>query len=53
MAELSKKFQKITQDIEEKIKDPEQLDFINKKIFEVSMIYMEIMDERTKIIKRD
>ena len=50
MAELSKKFQKITQDIEEKIKDPEQLDFINKKIFEVSMIYMEIMDEMTKII---
>ena len=50
MAELSKKFQKITQEIEEKIKDKEELDFVNKKIFEVSMIYMEIMDEMTKII---
>lgn len=50
MAELTKKFQKIVKEIEDKIIDKEELEFINKKMVEVAMLHMEIIDEMTNII---
>ena len=51
MTEISKRFEKIINDIENNITDEKQLEFINKKIIEVSMLHLEVIDELTDVIK--
>lgn len=51
MSDLSKKFQDIMKDIENNISDEKELEYINKKITEVSMLYMELIDGMTEIIQ--
>ena len=51
MSELTKRFQDIMKDIENNIKDEKELEYINKKITEVSMLHMEVIDEMTGIIR--
>ena len=51
MADISKRFEKIIRDIENEVKDEKQLEYINKKITEISVLHLEIIDELTDIIK--
>lgn len=51
MSNLTKKFQDIIKDIEKNITDEKQLEYINKKIAEISILHMEVIDEMADIIK--
>ena len=51
MSDLTKRFQKIMKDIENNISDEKQFEYINKKIAEISMLHMDIIDEMANIIK--
>ena len=51
MSDLTKRFQEIMKDIENNISDEKQLEYINKKIAEISMLHMDIIDEMANIIK--
>lgn len=51
MSELTKKFQNIMEDIEYNIKDEKILEYVNKKVTEISMLHMEVIGELTDIIK--
>lgn len=51
MSNFNKKYQKIISDIEENIKDKEQLNFVNKKIDEVSNAFAELILDLTKTIE--
>lgn len=51
MAELSKKFQDIMDDIKNNIKDEKEFEYINKKITEISLLYLNIIDELTDLLK--
>ena len=51
MSDLTKKFQEIMKDIENNISDEKQFEYINKKIAEISMLHMDIIDEMANIIK--
>jgi len=51
MAELSKRFQEIMNDIQENIKDEKELEYINKKILEISMIHMDVIDQLAYSLK--
>jgi len=44
MAELSKNYKKIVSEIEEKIKDPKELEFIKGKISELTIMIMDTID---------
>lgn len=51
MTDFSKRFQLILEDIEKNIKDEEQLEYVNKKITEVSMLHLSVIDELTDVLK--
>lgn len=51
MSDLTKRFQDIMKDIENNISDEQQLQYVNKKITEISMLHMELIDEMADIIK--
>lgn len=51
MSDLTKKFQEIINDIESNISDPKELEYVNKKITEISMLYMEIIDNMNDVIQ--
>ena len=51
MTDFSKRFQAIMDDIEKNIKDEKQLEYVNKKITEVSMLHLSVIDELTDVIK--
>lgn len=44
MADFSKRFNEIIKDIESNIKDEKEREYINKKIAEISLLNMEIVD---------
>ena len=45
MADFSKRFNEIIKDIESNIKDEKEREYINKKIAEISLLNMEIVEE--------
>lgn len=51
MTDFSKRFQLILEDIEKNIKDEKQLEYVNKKITEVSMLHLSVIDELTDVLK--
>ena len=51
MGDFSKKFQDIMNDIEKNIKDEHELDYINKKITEISMLHLGVIEELADVIK--
>ena len=51
MADLSKKFQNIMDDIEKNINDPKELDYINKKITEISALHLNVIEELADVFK--
>ena len=51
MAELSKRFQEIMNDIQKNIKDEKELEYINGKILEISMIHMDVIDQLADTLK--
>ncbi|MBR2241457.1 MAG: hypothetical protein IJ890_08840 [Clostridia bacterium] len=51
MTDFSKKFQEIIKDIENNITDEKQLEYVNKKITEVSMLHLSVIDELADVIK--
>ncbi len=51
MSDFSMKFQEIINDIENNIKDEKQLEYVNKKITEVSMLHLSVIDELADVIK--
>ena len=50
MSDLSTRFQDIMKDIEKNISNEKDLEFINKKITEISMIYMEVLSGMNEVI---
>lgn len=51
MTDFSKRFQEIMNDIENNIKDEKQLEYVNKKINEVSMLHLSVIDELADVIR--
>lgn len=51
MSDLSTRFQDIMNDIEKNISNEKDLEFINKKITEISMLYMEVLSGMNKVIQ--
>ena len=51
MTDFSERFQLILEDIEKNIKDEKQLEYVNKKITEVSMLHLSVIDELTDVLK--
>ncbi len=51
MTDFNKRFQLILDDIEKNIKDEKQLEYVNKKITEVSMLHLSVIDELTDVLK--
>lgn len=51
MTDFSKKFQGIIDDIERNIKDKKELEYVNKKITEVSLLHLSVIDELANVIK--
>lgn len=51
MSDLTKRFQEIMNDIEKNIPDEKEREYINKKIAEISMLHMEVVDDLTNILK--
>lgn len=47
MSEINKNYQKILEELKENIKDEKELDFVNKKFAEVSVIFLDMIDEIT------
>ena len=45
MSETNKKYQKILKELKENIKDEKQLEYVNKKFAEVSIIFLDMIDE--------
>lgn len=50
MSELSKKYREIMDEIDEKITDEKQLNFIKNKISEISIIFIDIIDRMSEIV---
>lgn len=44
MSVLSENYKRIISEIEEKIQDPEELEFVKQKVTELSMLFMDIID---------
>ncbi len=51
MSDITKRFQDIINDIESNISNEKELDYINRKITEISMLHMEVIEDLTGIIK--
>lgn len=51
MLELTKKYEEIMKEIENEISDEKKFQFVNKKIAEISMLQMEIVNEMVEIVK--
>lgn len=51
MAEFSKKYKDIISDIDSNIKDEKEREFVNKKIAEISMLHMEVINEIAGLLK--
>ena len=51
MSDLSTRFQDIIKDIENNISNEKDLEFINKKITEISMLYMEVLSGMNEVIQ--
>lgn len=51
MSDLSTRFQDIMKDIENNISNEKDLEFINKKITEISMLYMEVLSGMNEVIQ--
>ena len=51
MSELSNKYREIMNEIDEKITDEEQLNFIKKKLSEMSIIFIDIIDRMSEIVE--
>lgn len=51
MADFSKRFNEIIKDIESNIKDEKEREYINKKIAEISLLNMEIVEEMINTFK--
>lgn len=45
MSEQNKKYQKILEELKENIKDEKELEYVNKKVAEISIIFLDIIDE--------
>ena len=50
MSELSNKYQEIMNEIDKKITDEEQLNFVKSKISEISIIFIDIIDRMSEIV---
>lgn len=50
MSELSNKYQEIMNEIDNKITDEEQLNFVKSKISEISIIFIDIIDRMSEIV---
>lgn len=50
MSELSNKYREIINEIDEKITDEKQLNFVKNKISEISIIFIDIIDKMTEIV---
>ena len=51
MSDLAKRFQDIMNDIESNISNEKEREYVNKKITEISMLHMEVIDNMADIIK--
>ena len=51
MSDLSTRFQDIMKDIENNISNEKDLEYINKKITEISMLYMEVLSGMNEVIQ--
>lgn len=51
MSDITKRFKNIMDDIENNISDVKEREYVNKKLVEISMLHMEIIDNMTDIIK--
>lgn len=49
MSELSKKYENIMDDIENNIKNPDDLNYIKDKIADLSMLFIDIIDRMTEL----
>ena len=50
MSELSNKYREIMDEIDKKITDEEQLNFVKSKVSEISIIFIDIIDRLSKVI---
>ncbi|MBO5348599.1 MAG: hypothetical protein J6A89_02090 [Clostridia bacterium] len=50
MSELSNKYREIMNEIDEKITDEKQLNFVKNKISEISIIFIDIIDRMSQIV---
>ena len=50
MSELSNRYREIMEEIDEKITDEEQLNFVKNKISEMSIIFIDIIDRMSEIV---
>ena len=51
MSELSKKYKEILNDLDNNIKDDKEREYVNKKIAEISILHMEVIEEMADILK--
>jgi hypothetical protein len=51
MSELSKKYREIMDEINEKITDEKELNFVKNKISEISIIFIDIIDRMSEIVE--
>lgn len=51
MSDITKKFQKIMSDIEQNISNNKEREYINKKIAEISVLYMDTIQNMVNIMK--
>ena len=49
MSDIKGKYKQIMEDLEENIKDPEQLNFVKDKFSELSMLFIDMLDRVTKL----
>ena len=51
MSELSNKYREIMNELDEKITDKKQLDFVKSKLSEISIIFVDIIDRMSEIVE--
>ena len=51
MSELSNKYREIMDEIDEKITDEKQLNFVKNKISEISIIFIDIIDRMSELVE--
>ena len=52
MSELSNKYREIMNELDEKITDEEELNFVKNKLSEMSIIFIDIIDRMSEIVDR-